>query len=575
MAPGESRELPASGAPRTLWDAPGMHRFVARLSDSLRVFGTVLANPSLRRIQVAFALFCMTEWGAWIAVVVYAYQRGGATGTAVVTVAQLIPCAIIAPLGAVLGDRVRRDRYLVAGYLLQAVLLAVVGAAILAGAAEWAVVFLAVAASAATTLTRPAQSALLPALVATPDELTAANVATGVIESAGVLIGPAAAGLIMSYSGPGTVILATGGLQAIAALAVWRIAPQPRPAGGISTRTLVREAVGGFREIAREADTRLVVALGGVESLLIGALDVFYVVIAIGLLGLEPSAPGYLMAALGVGGLAGGGLALLRVGRGGLAGAIGVALALTGIPIAVAGAHPTIGVAFTTMAAAGAGMELGQVAGRTLLQRVVPDEVMSRVFGVLEGMYMAGLAAGSAGAAGLVAAVGARWALVVAGAVPTVAALLAARRLRRIDRRWVAPTAEIELVRAVPMFAPLPEEVVERLARNLVPLDVTAGTVVVRQGEAGDRYYIVRSGDLDVTVDGRVVATVEPGQGFGEIALLRDVPRTASVVSRTGVALASLERDVFLEAVTGHPAASRFAEETVNRHLDGGSAGGG
>jgi len=552
-----------------------MHRFVARLSDSLRVFGTVLANPSLRRVQVAFVLFCMTEWGAWIAIVVYAYQRGGATGTAIVTVAQLIPCAIIAPLSAVLGDRFRRDRYLFAGYLLQAVLLAVVGTAMLAGTTEWVVVVLAVAASAATTLTRPAQAALTPALVATPDELTAANVATGVIESAGVLIGPAAAGVIMSASGPGTVIVATGALQLIAAATVWRIEPQPRPPGGITARTMLREAVGGFREIAREADTRLVVALGGVESVLIGALDVFYVVIAIGLLGLGPSAPGYLMAALGAGGLVGGGLALFRVGRGGLAGAIGAGMVLTGIPIAVAGVHPGIGLAFSMMAAAGAGMELGQVAGRTLLQRVVPDEVMSRVFGVIEGMYMAGLAAGSAGAAALVAAVGARWALVVAGAVPTLAALLAMRRLRRIDRRWVAPTAEIELVRGVPMFAPLPEEVVERLARNLIPVEAPAGVAVVRQGEAGDRFFIVRSGELEVVADGRLAGALGAGEGFGEIALLRDVPRTATVVARTPAVLAALVRDVFLEAVTGHPAATRFAEDTIHRHLSGGEAAGG
>jgi len=333
--------------------------------------------------------------------------------------------------------------------------------------------------------------------------------------------------------------------------------------------TLFREAVGGFREIARQSDTRLVAGLGGVASILIGALDVFYVVIAIGLLGLGPSAPGYLMAALGAGGLVGGGLALLRVGRGGLAGAIGAGLALMGIPIAIAGAHPGIGPAFSMMAAAGAGMELGQVAGRTLLQRVVPDEVMSRVFGVLEGTYMAGLAAGSAGAAALVAAVGARWALVVSGAVPSVAALLATRRLRRIDRRWVAPTAEIELIRGIPMFAPLPEEVVERLARNLIAVDAPAGSVVVREGEAGDRFYIVRSGDLDVAVDGHTAGSVGPGRGFGEIALLRDVPRTASVVARTAVTLAALEREVFLEAVTGHPVASRFAHDTADRHLAG------
>ena len=551
-----------------------MHRFAARVSDSLRVFGTALANPSLRRVLLAFAGFCTTEWGAWIAIMVYAYQRGGATGTAVVAAAQLIPSAVVAPLGSVFGDRYRRDRFLFTGYLVQAVLLAAVGATILAHADEWAVVALAAAASASITLTRPAQSALLPALVATPDELTAANVASGVIESCGALVGPAVAGLIMGTSGPGTVILVTGGVQLIAAAEVWRIAPQPRPPGGSSAAAMFREAVGGFREIAREPDTRLVVGLGGIQSMLIGALDLFQVVIAIGLLGLGPSAPAYLMACFGAGGIVGGALALLRVGRGGLAGTIGVALALFGIPVAIIGARPGIGVAFSMMAASGAGMELGLVAGRTLLQRVVPDEVLSRVFGVIEGMYMAGLAAGSVGAAALVAAVGSRWTLAIAGAVPTFAALLAGRRLRRIDRRFAVPAEEVELIRGVPMFAPLPEEVAERLARNLVPVAAAAGTEILRQGEAGDRFYIVRWGDLDVDVDGRRVGTLGAGEGFGEIALLRDVPRTAGVVARTDVALAALEREVFLEAVTGHPLATRFAEDTVHRHLGEGDVTG-
>jgi MFS family permease len=548
---------------------PGVQGFVSRVSDSLQVFGTTLANPSLRRLLFAFAAFCMSEWAAWIALMVYAYQRGGATGTAVVSAAQLIPSAIVAPLGSVLGDRYRRDRYLFAGYLLQALLLLAAGTSMVADAREWLVVVLAVPASAAMTLTRPAQSALLPQLVASPDELTAANVASGVIESAGVLIGPAAAGAVMGLFGPGAVIVATGVLQAFAALSARLIAPQPRPAGGISAERLVRGAIGGFQELAQRADTRLVVGLGGVESILVGAFDVFYVVIAIGLLGLEPSAPGYLMATLGVGGLVGGGVALFRVGRGGLASAIGAGLVLLGLPIALVGARPGIVLAFSMFAAAGAGMELGQVAGRTLLQRVVPDGVLARVFGVLEGLYMAGLAVGSVGAAALVAAVGPRWALVTAGAVPTVAATLSWRRLRRIDRRWVAPSLEVELVRSVPMFAPLAEEVVERLARTLLPVEAAQGTVVVRQGEPGDRFYIVRSGVMDVVVDGRSAGEVGPGQGFGEIALLRDVPRTASVVARTDVVLAALAREPFLEAVTGHPAASRFAEDVVDHHLAG------
>jgi MFS family permease len=236
------------------------------------------------------------------------------------------------------------------------------------------------------------------------------------------------------------------------------------------------------------------------------------------------------------------------------------------------GATSGVGIAALMLAAAGAGAMLSDVAGRTLLQRVVPDEVLTRVFGVLEGLYMAGLAVGSVGAAVLVDTVGARAALLLVGAIPPAAALLSNHGLAVADRRAAVPAAEVEAIRAIPMFAPLPERVVERLARNLIPIEAAAGKAVLRQGEAGDRFYIVRSGDLDVVVDGHPAGALGAGAAFGEIALLRDVPRTASVVARTAVALSALEREVFLEAVTGHPVATLAAEDTVHRHLPGGDA---
>jgi len=236
---------------------------------------------------------------------------------------------------------------------------------------------------------------------------------------------------------------------------------------------------------------------------------------------------------------------------------------LWGLPLVAIAAWPNVGVALAALALVGVGNTLVDVAGFTLLQRIAPDDVLARVFGVVETVFYLAIGIGSLLAPLLVETAGARWALVAVGLFLPVLVFARARRIVSIDADAIVPVHELELLGLVPMFAPLPQLSLERLARQLIPVEAAAGTAVIVQGDEGDRFYVIDEGEVDVVADGRHIGSFGRGYGFGEIALLRDVPRTATVTARTPVKLYALERDAFLAAVTGHSASEEAADALI------------
>jgi MFS family permease len=406
---------------------------------------------------------------------------------------------------------------------------------------------------------------LLPALARTPEELTAANVVAGWIESISVLAAPALAGVLLAAGRAGTVFAV---MAAVAVAAALLVAGMPGPAAAGGAGTVVAGTCEGLRIVAREPGPRALVWLLGLESVAIGALDVLYVVLAIGLLHHGGSTAGYLNAAFGAGGVLGIVATVALVGRARLGPALVAGLALWSVALVGIGVLPSTVAAFALLAAAGVGRTVLDVAGRTLLQRIAPPETLARVFGLLEGVSMAGLAVGSAAAPLFVGLAGGRWAFVCLAAALPVGTLLVLRSLLAADSA-VRPVVEIARLRALPLFAPLGAPELEGLARSLEPVTVAAGTAVVTEGEAGDRFYVVADGELVVTAGGAHLRTLGRGDCFGEIALLRRIPRTASVTARTACRLDALGAPAFLAVLTGHVAAGAAAEELVQARLEG------
>jgi|SoiMetStandDraft_5_1073268.scaffolds.fasta_scaffold01516_2 MFS family permease len=539
------------------------------LRESAAAFRGVFANPSLRWLQLAWAAVIVGHWAYLVAVSVFAYNVGGAGAVGLVIVIRTVPAALVAPFAAVLADRYSRVAVMVASNLARAALIALAGVCVAVDAPAVSVYVIVGLAMLIGTPFRPALAAITPSVARTPAELTAANAVSSTLESIGYFVGPALAGLLLAAASPDIVFFLTALLFALSALVISRVeAPaQAETAEGGRRSGILSEALVGFRTVGSDSRLRILLGLFSAQTLVAGALTVLIVVMAFELLDLGESGVGWLNSAIGVGALVGSIAALSLAGMRRLSPAFIGGVVLWGLPLVAIGIWSEPGVAIVLLAVVGAGNSLVDVAAFTLIQRAVPDEVLARVFGVIQFLWISTFGLGGLLIVPLIDWLGADVALMVAGAFLPALALLTGPTLLRLDAAAEAPGAELSLLRSIPIFAPLPGMPLEHLASRLVPLRVDPETVIVRQGDSGDRFYVVVEGEVEVAVDGTVVSELGPGGYFGEIALIRDVPRTATATARTPVVLYALERDDFLAAVTGHAPSEAAAEDVASARL--------
>ena len=536
-----------------------------RARESLAIVAAVFRNPDLRRVQLAWGASITGEWLHFVALGVFAYEVGGALAVGLIGFLRMLPAAAIAPFAAVLGDRFRRERFLVTVALVGVVALG--GSALAFVIGSDVVVFgLAAVAAVSLTLYRPAHQALLPSLARTPEELISSNGATSLIEGLATLAGPLLAGLLIAVGDVGAAFTLGAGFLLAAAVLLARTRVEGRIEAAAEPLRLNRDLLRGLSVLVQDAPAGLIAGLMLVQTFVRGCLNVLVVVTVFQVLRADAAYVGYLSAALGVGGLLGAVAAFTLNGRS-LARPFGVALLLWGIPIALIAAWPNEVVALLLLGVIGVANSIEDVAGFTLLQRLVDDRVLTRVLGAFWGVAMACVAVGSLAASALVESFGAKPALVIVGAVLPLLTLLAWLRLRTVDAAAVVPEAELAFLETVPMFSPLPIAAKEQLARRLIPIYVDAGYAVIQEGDLGDRFYIVISGELEVVSGGRRVIARGPGDYFGEIALLRGVPRTATVTALTGAELYALERDDFVAAATRHSIGRAAGDAIVEARL--------
>ena len=526
---------------------------MSRYAASLRAFARVFSNPRVRSIQLAGAGSTLGTWAYAVALPVYAYHAGGARAVGFLFFARMALAALAAPWLGVLADRWSRRQLMLSGDVVRCAIFVAMAAAASAGTSPYIVYALAVTSTVISGSYTPAQAALLPSLVETPDELTAANLVGNTISSVGMFAGPALGGILLAVSTPSAVFALNAALFLWSAAFVLQV-PRDDPPQPAERPKLLPELTAGWVAVWRSPALRVVVGLTTAEEIVYGALEVLLVVLALRLLHAGNAGYGWLNTAMGVGSVAGAFVVAAVAARRRLAGGFGLGILLWGVALCIAAALSTLAPALVLLALIGTGAILVQVTSVTLLQRSAENAVV-----------------GALVAPGLVSWLGARGALIATGAFLPVLLVPLWPSLRRIDAEAKIAEEPLELLRRIEIFAHLPEPVLERLASGATPIATAADQVVVSRGETGRHFYVIAAGRAAVDLDDGATRELEPGDFFGEIALLRDVPRTATVRAVEPLQLYAVERDAFLAAVTGHAPTLAAAENVVSSRLPTGA----
>jgi hypothetical protein len=285
-----------------------------------------------------------------------------------------------------------------------------------------------------------------------------------------------------------------------------------------------------------------------------GALDLLYVVVAVQVLGGGGADAGWMNTAYGGGAVLGAAASTMLIGRRALWPAIAVGTIVAVAALFGLGVADDTGVAAALFVAIGTGSALLLVASRTLLQRVTDLELLCHAFAFAEAGDDTMLMLGGLTVPVIVAVLAPQWAGAGVALVLLVAVASQLMTVARADRRAQAPIERIELLRRVELFSLLSAPALETLAREAQPRTVPRGTAVIRQGEAGDVFYVVVAGSFTITRGDTALRTVVSGDGFGELALLFDTGRTATVTALEDSEVLAIGRDAFLIAVTGEQA---------------------
>jgi MFS family permease len=533
---------------------------------STRLLVGALRVGDLRRVLAAYLGFSVAEMANFIAILIYAYEVGGSPALGLVAFLQLAPAAVFAPVGATLGDRFRREVMLTVAYAVFAASSAAVAIALYADWPVGVIYVLAAVNATVLTLVRPLHESLLPALARSTEQLTAGYVAGGTIENLGLIAGPLLAGLTAAAWGTGAVFVITTALLLLGTFLVWGVKTSTAADRGTdqSAIQMTLEGLGVFRE----SRPRVILLMLTSVIFLAGVLEVATIVLAFEVFGSEDAGAAWLNAVIGVGAAAGSVLAVVLIGRRHLAPSMRRGLLLIAVSVSLIPIVGSQAVALVALAVMGAGWTFVDVSGRIMLQRVIPLGGLSRAFGVLEGTSMAAEALGSVAGAVLIGWLGVGWTLVVASLLIIVVLLINRRALQEADIGVIVPIEHLHLLRSTLMFAALGPAELERLARTIDEESVGPGSAVCVQGEPGDRFYFVERGTARVVRDGMDVATLGTGDFFGEIALLRDIPRTATVEAVSDLDLLVLERGPFLDAIKSSACQIEAAQAVSQTRMD-------
>jgi CRP-like cAMP-binding protein/predicted MFS family arabinose efflux permease len=518
----------------------------------------VLGNRSLTWLLVAFAGVTVGEWAYVTALAVDAFRRDGAIAVGLVGLRVFFAAAssLLSPI--LIRRRTVGPRLLTQIAFLRVVGLAASAALAAAGAPLAPLLVLLVLDAVVSAQYRPVQSALIPTMARTPREFVATAAELSTAKTLAQAIGSVLGGVLLAVTSPAAVFSGVAMVFLASGWITFRMS-LGRSVQRSKDHSSDRPAAPGFRSVMHDTLSAVrngyvagILVVSGLRTFVRGMWISITVIASIKLLHAGSAGVGLLMLAAGVGSLVAAPISSRLVTRPKLGTPAAIAFVACGLPLAAIAGLPVFEIALALVVAWGIGMALTDVATTSILYRLVETPVVPRVTGTIESTKLALEGLGGFIGPVLAETIGIRPTLLIAAFPLPLVVVGGWKLLHRVDASATERAATLELLHGVHCLQPLDTASVDSLVGRLVRLEIAAkGTDVISQGDKGDGFYIVESGSAEVIVEGFTVGVLEAGDSFGERALLRDVPRTATVRSRTPMQLLMLSREDFLEALTG------------------------
>jgi MFS family permease len=528
----------------------------------IAAYRRVLGNRLLARLLVGEFVSSIGDWLYMVALLVLVYAEAqDPLALGVIGAARILPYVLLSIPAGIAADRFDRRIILLVTDIARGLIMVLLAAAVIVDAPLMVIIGLAIAGTCFAAFFSPAIGAFLPSLVRDESELGPANTAWSSLDNLAFFVGPAFAALLLGLGALELAFLLNALTFAFVAVVLWKL-PSGRPAG----RAIEQAAEAVDEPPAGQAPSlhtlgRPLMALGLINAtggFVFGGLSILTVVLAVDVYGVGEAGTGLLNSAVGVGGVVGAITAGVLVLRRRLAIPLAGGAAVFGLSVASLGLLDAFSVALVAMAVAAAGALLVEIVGTTLLQRIVPDAMRGRALGIIETVSVLAYAAGSF-TLPVLGAPDPTLVLIASGAAMAVAGVATALLLGAHALQGPAIDPQKRILAETTMFGGLPPARLEAAMRQARLTTLPAGTVVIRQGEPADRFYVIVDGTVEVTqqpADGGAPVTLRTmgrAEFFGEIGLLSGVPRTATVTSLSDVQLMVLEREPFLELASAGP----------------------
>ena len=547
-----------------------------RLVGWFDAYRAALAQRDLRLLLGGLAISTTGSWAYNVGLFAFVFDRTHSVGwVGAAGAVRFLSSLVFSPIGGLIAERTERIRLMVASDLGCALWQAGAAAAAAAGGPVVLVLGLSVLTAATNSVYSPAVAATIPTVV-DEDHLVAANALNGTIDNLVVIAGPAIGAILLLTNSTAAVFAVNAASFVVSAglVSLIRTRTQPLEVGEGGAAGLLRQMAVGVRTIMSERSARVLAGFSALVSFVYGTDTVLFVAVSAHRLGTGSRGYGYLLAGLGVGGI----LMAAAVDR--LANYRRLALIIFGgtagycLPTALLAVIHDPGLAFVVQIARGAATLVVDVLAITALQRAVPGDQVARVFGIFFAVVLGAISLGAAVTPPVITALGLNGALLTMAFGPTVLGLLGLPALAAIDRQTGAAAAalapRVALLQQLDMFAGASRPLLERLASAAAELTFSPGDVIVREGETGDALYVLADGEVQVAAHGElgsehVIRTMSAPSYFGEIGVLEQIPRTATVTAIGDCRCERIDGQALLDALTTAPASSSLMENARSR----------